>query len=319
MAIDILISTFGLLVVLAVTRDFIRTTIRLEGSGRFSGLLMSALWGAALRLHSRQGKRTFLSTAGVAILLISLFTWALLVWVGWLLFFLPHLGSIVASDTSAPADFWSNVYFVGYSLITLGVGDYVPASPVFQVATVVAAMNGFFLFTLSVTYLVPVVSAVVQARQLAAQIFLLGESPEEIADWLRRHGSLAVQQVNSLAAPIVLLSQHHFAYPVLTYFASYRRSNSIAVALAVLDEALNLLELQPADPAVDPDRLKPVRGAIARYLELHVAVTGEARPDGPGSAESSNEFDRIDHRRSLLRRLLELEGRTWSDVRVGSG
>ena len=329
MLVDTFISLLGLFLIFLVMRDFVHTTLRLQGSGSLSGAIMSSLWKLAKFLRRIFPDRQVFTQMGVPILLADLFAWAFLLWLGWLLVFLPHGGSIVASSSGAPADFWSSAYFVGYSLITLGVGDFAPGSPFFQIATILAAVSGFFLFTLYVTYLVPVVAAVVQARQLAVQVLLLGDTPVGLAEWILRTGPSGTDQLNRLTAPIVLLSQHHFAYPVLTYFPSNSRTTSSGVALAVLDEALSLLEYGlGGKAAVEGYKLSPLRGAIGAYLELHARSRGEELPAAPpppsltdltsedakSPAEFTRDLKRLDHRRSLLRQLVEGEGRQWSDV-----
>lgn len=332
MVVDAAISILGLVLILLVLSDFVRTTLRLEGSGRLSARLMSWMWQLALILQRRLRGRQFLGHVGVIILLSNVFAWAILLWLGWLLLFLPHRGSVIESSSGLPADFWSNVYYVGYSLITLGVGDFAPNGPLFQVATVFASMSGFFLFTLSVTYLVPVVAAVVQARQLAAQTFLLGNDTAEMTRQLLADGG--VQLLQGLSAPIVLLAQNHFAYPVLQYFPSSRRSTSSAVALAVLDESLALLFHGLDDDSRFPViQLQPLRRAIDDYLERHVAPMSEKRAEPPpppslaplraagATTVSDEEFARrletLERRRSLLRELVEHEDRAWETVLKG--
>lgn len=332
MVVDVAVSIAGLVLILLVLSDFVRTTLRLEGSGRLSGRLMSSIWELARFLQQRLRTRQVLSQVGVIILLGNVFAWAILVWLGWLLLFLPHHGSIVESSSGQPADFWSNVYYVGYSLITLGVGDFAPSGPLFQVATVLASISGFFLFTLSVTYLIPVVAAVIQARQLAAQTFLIGNDTAEMTSKLLADGGL--QLLQGLSAPIVLLAQHHFAYPVLQYFPSSRRSTSSAVALAVLDESLTLLLHGLRDGAPQPKvLLDPLRKAIDDYLQRHVAPYSEKLPAPPPppalaplrnageSTVSDEEFvhrlETLGPRRSLLRALVERENRAWEVVLGG--
>jgi hypothetical protein len=330
---DVAISLAGIVLIVAVLKDFIKTTLRLEGGGRLSTLLMAFTWRVSLYLHRLLPHRRMLSHAGVAALLANIFLWTALLWLGWLLLFLPHAGSVLSAASGEPADFWSTVYFVGYSLITLGVGDYVPNGPLFQVATVLAAISGFFLLTLSVTYLVPVVAAVVQARQLAAQIFLLGRSPQELVQRLVEAGKRRdqLQLLHGFVGPIVLLSQHHFAYPVLKYFPSSRRQTSAAVGMAVLDESLTLLLFGlTGEDRAPASRTGPIRRAIEQYLRVQVSPDVKQLPPPPPapsleplrraglSAASDHEFasrlKEVEQRRSLLLALVRQEEREWSDV-----
>lgn len=328
---NIVPGVIGTLLILVVLNDFIHTTVRLEGGGRLSNPLMSVTWRAALFLQQRFPRHRVLPNAGVAALLANIAMWTVLLWLGWLLLFLPQADAVLTSGTGEPAGFWARVYFVGFSLITLGVGDYTPGSAFFQIATVLAAVTGFFLLTLSVTYLIPVTSAVVESRQLAARILLLGRNPPETVAHVvvRERGDDRLELLLDFVGPIVLLSQRHFAYPVLKYFPSSRRNTSVAVAFAVLDESLTIL-LHGLNDRDDEPALVPLRRALGEYLEIQVAPGGERLPPVPPpptleplraagfDTVANEEFGRRiaseAHRRRLLRRLLHRENRDWDEV-----
>lgn len=336
MSLDAFISLLGILLILAVLNDFIRTTLRLEGAGWLSRVIMESTWRASLFFQHRLTRRRVLPDSGVVALLTNIFMWTALLWLGWLLFFLPHPGSVLSTEGGEPAGFWSTTYFVGYSLITLGNGDYSPNGPLFQIATVLTAITGFFLLTLSVTYLVPVVGAVLQSRQLAAQILLLGDTPYALA----RH--LATQRVNQdyvhllqgLPGPVALLSQNHFAYPVLKYFPSSQRRTSSAIALAVLDEALTLMLLAPEEgDGASGTRIAPIRNAVDDYLRTQIGPIVRRLPAAPpapsleplreaglatvSDQEFAGRLESIAERRSLLKVMLSHEDREWREIHDG--
>lgn len=335
MLLDTLISLLGIAMVLLVLEDFINTTLRLKGGGRLTNAITNATWRLMLYLHHRRPHGRILYDTGVTGLLLTILTWTTLLWLGWLLVFLPHEAAVESSPEGADAGVWSRAYFVGYSLITLGVGDYAPAGPLFQMATVFAAITGFFLMTLSVTYLVPVVAAVVEARTLAARILLTGETPQELISDLAGldHGRAFVRSSVDYLGPILALSQRRFAYPVLRLFPSYERDTSIAVALATLDEALTLLLLGTRDPGTLTVQLTPLRRAIEKYLYSQPLTDDERLVEEPPvpSREPlrqaglepipAEEFSRRVHglaeRRRLLLAVLRQEDRAWSDVSNG--
>jgi len=70
------------------------------------------------------------------------------------------------------------IWFVLYTMFTLGNGDYTPNGGAYQLAGGAAVASGMSLITLAVTYLLSVISAVTQKRSFAGQVSSFGESPE---------------------------------------------------------------------------------------------------------------------------------------------
>ena len=109
------------------------------------------------------------------------------------------------------------LYFTGFTVFTLGVGDMVPGQGWWQVATVAATGTGLALVTTSITFLVPVASATAQRRHLASTVAALGGSPHDIVreGWNGSDFSGLVQQLVNLPPTIQMSRQQHLAYPVL--------------------------------------------------------------------------------------------------------
>ncbi len=210
-----------------------------------------------------------LSFAGVAVVVSVLAVWIALFLVGWLLVFTASAGAVRATQTGVPADLVARIYFVGYSVFTLGNGDYSPGRGTWQIATVVSTATGLVLVTLSITYLVPVASAVAQSRQLASYIASLGSTPAEIVtrSWTGSgFGSLS-QHLVSLTALVLGSRQQHLTYPVLHYFHSRDRESAAAPAMADLSGALHLLRHGVATGArPDPAALQALDAAIGSFL-----------------------------------------------------
>src|SRR5690606_21164350 len=102
--------------------------------------------------------------------------WIILVWVGLFLVFTSNPEAIVNSDGIA-ANLWERLYFTGYVLSTLGMGNFYPTSPFFEILTSFFSFFGFIFFTSSITYFLSVSSALVKKRLLAKTINNLGKSP----------------------------------------------------------------------------------------------------------------------------------------------
>lgn len=69
-------------------------------------------------------------------------TWVALSWFGWFAVFSANELSLVTSETRLPATAADRAYFIGFGLITLGMGDVVPSSPTWQLLTVFSAIHG---------------------------------------------------------------------------------------------------------------------------------------------------------------------------------
>lgn len=304
-------------ILLLSTADLLWTTLSLRGAGPVSSILMRLVW-ESFRLCSRGPLRKAMAAAGVATLVVTLVSWVVLAWLGWLLIFSSDPGSIVASSTKAPADAAERVYFVGFVLSTLGVGDYVPDRPVWQVVTPVAAVHGLMVMTIAITYLVGALSAGVTVRQLAAHVDAIGSSPQSmlLTGWNGRDfGSLA-SHLTSITPTLLQASQMYLAYPVLHYFYSEKADAAPSVAIARLEEALSLLE-HGLEPRHEPDRslLRPPRRAIDAFLDKvgHRYANNEPPPaapslqplrDGGLATVDQARFDRVLETRAAPRRIL---------------
>lgn len=209
----------------------------------------------------------------------------MLLWAGWSLVFLSSPDAVLEAQTRVPADAWSRVYYAGFTFFTLGVGDYIPGGPVWQIASVVAVANGLFLVTLSITYIVPVLSAVVERRQQAGTLSAMGEDVEELLErvWDGRSFAYLTSQLPLVAQGVALTAQRHLAYPVLHYFHADERELAFAPSVAVLDEAVTVL-MHGVAPDVRPHgaSLRTARQAVAHLLtildEEFVEVGGDPPP-----------------------------------------
>lgn len=277
----LLIAAGGVLLAVAFLDAFTTTLIVSAGGGPLTRRLTGLVWRGLLRVHRRDSESTLLSVAGTVLLVATVLTWVALLWAGWTLILLGG-DAIVDATTEVPASGADIVYYAGFTVFTLGVGDYVAATAPWRVATAAASFSGLFLITLAITYLVSVVSAVVARRAIAIQINALGVTAEDIAvrGWAGDAFSSAfIQQLGALNSQLATSAEQHLAYPVLHYFHSRHPAISTPRAVAALDEAMLLLSAAVA-PAARPDisAVDPMRRVVDRYLNA-VAATS-ATPHG---------------------------------------
>ena len=253
----------GLVIVVLIFYDLVQTALRMsQHGGPLTLHLASHMWSVALRFPR------LIERAGVVIVLSIVGAWALFSWLGWSLVFASWETSVIATDTKSPADLVGKVYFAGYTIFTLGNGDYAPTGA-WRLVTVVANAGGLVMVTLAITYLAPLLSAVVEKRALAGRISVLGRTVEELVRKLTSSGADEVRtELSFFPNEVLLLKERHIAYPVMHYFQSRDRDASIALNLAVLSEALTVV----CDGAEDPDPLltaaaEKIRGSVERLVD----------------------------------------------------
>ena len=321
------------MVIFVTLYDVVKTTLGLQGGGPLTKRLSKGLWEGALRLHRARPSHGLLSWMGTLILLAVAGLWAGLIWLGWTLLFSADPGAVVSSATGERADFWATAYFAGYTVITLGIGDYTPVGAPWRLATAGAAFTGFFIVTLSITFLVPVLSSVVQKRGVALLISSLGRTPDEIVTRAWNGGDCGAlsSHLPTLMSELATLSQRHLAYPVLHYFHSSSRDTAVALNLAVLDEALSYLEWGVEDCGIPDLTLAALRRVIGEYLKTLSSAFIDPAEGAPspsplellcerGVTTTSEDayLGALQHhaeRRKLLVALVRTDGWAWRDVR----
>ena len=279
----VLIALGAALVALAVADAVVTTLSAGNGGGPLTSRLARLTWTALRALARGRGESRLLSLAGTAVLLVTVLTWVVLLWAGWTLIFASTDAAVVDSTTSAPASVAARVYYAGFVVFTLGVGDFVPGTGAWQISTAAASFLGLFLITLSITYLVSVVSAAVTRRQLARSVHLSGETGTDIVltHWT---GEQVSSQFDSLAqtltAQVLQTTQQHLAYPVLHHFHAADETSSAPRALAALDDALLLLsEGLGEEDRPSSDTLLRLRRAIEHYTAT--VHSGGHQPQNP--------------------------------------
>ncbi len=168
-------------------------------------------------------------------LVASVTLWALLLWLSWTVLLSADPGALLDPHTREHPTLAGRIYYVGYTLFTTGNGDYSPQGALWQTASSLASMSGLFLLTLSVTYLLAVIGAVVGKRSFASQVWTLGHSAEDlvIAAWNGRGFPAVELQLVSLTQQLNTITEQHQAYPMLHYYHEERLPQAASVNLTV--------------------------------------------------------------------------------------
>lgn len=320
----------GAAVVAVVMVDALLTTAAVGRPwGPLTGRAASLLWGLALR----SGRHWVLESAGVLLTTAMIGTWLVLLWAGWSLIFSAHPEAVLTEGDGEPAGGWARVYYAGYTLYTLGNGEFVPGGPAWQLLAIVALLNGLGLATLGLTYLMPATSAATERRNVAAFIASLGGRPDAILlnAWERGSFGELAGHLGMLAPELSLLSQRHLAYPVLHFFYSTELQTAAAPMIARLDEAVMLLRVAvAADVTVPRSATLPLHGALTHFLDtLQSAFIEPAEEEPPlpslrrlreagipvvDDTTFAERVADLAERRRLLLALVRKDARSWDDV-----
>lgn len=333
----LLVLVGSLLLVIVFTDAVVTTLVAGAGGGPVTQLLSRRLWRMLLRASRLAGGRFVLTVGGPLVLLGTVLVWVAMLWAGWSAIFLAGEASVVESNSRTPATTVQTIYFAGFTVFTLGIGDYVPSGDGWELLTAVASFGGLFLVTLSITYLLSVVTAVVSGRRFAASLHLYGETGADVLLLHVADGSLDESfsdRLGSLAEEVVASAQQQLAYPVLHFFRATDERSSTPRALAALDDVLLLAsegltpELRPPDHV-----LTPLRRSLDFYVQTVEAgtVRSTEKPPAPDltplrkaglAVVSDEQFAAAVEERSELRvgmrRLLVSDARAWPTGAVAS-
>ena len=330
---SVLLLIIGLVLLAVISSDVLVTTLTLRGGGFLTKRLSSWLWHGATKMHRYNTNHRLLAIIGLLLVLGMALLWYFMTWVAWSLIFNSFQEAIVNSSDKQPASTWGRIYFTAYTLTTLGRGDYLPQTTFWHLLTGLAAANGFFLVTLSIAYLFPVISSAIQKRSLAIHISSLGGTGDQILinAWNGKDFGNLDQHLINLTPLILGLSEQHLAYPVLHYFHTKERSRSLPLSIAALDEAMTLLKYAvPSEHRPDTASLNPARRACSAFLKnlksdyiepdnyepklIPLKLLEEHGIPTVGDRAFKQNTKQIAKRRKLLLALVRNDGWSWDAV-----
>lgn len=310
----------GVILLLMVIYDFFYTTLSGSGAG-FITKLFAALTHKFNQLLGRIFGREFFNYSGLLVNLTILAVWVFMAWVGLYLVYSSNPEAIVSSEGKV-ANNWERLYQTGYTLSTLGVGDFKPTTPFFQILTSFFSFFGFIFFTSSMTYLISVASALVHKRTLIRFIKNLGETPHDIADSLKMlNTSYRHLQILSLQEMVDKLFVNHKAYPVLHYFNNSDVEGAVSVNICRLDEAVTIF-LTSDDEEHSQKEIYLLRNSLTNFFNLINNSYSQTHPKKVGSAaalklsyqKSRLKNLKLEDRRKIMKGFLKSENLSWENL-----
>lgn len=333
MALETVWLVLGIVLLLVVFVDALWTTLWVDGGGGFlTARLTTWAWRGVMAVVGRRHHRA-LSLFGPTVLVSVVVLWGLLLWGGWVLVFSGEPASLLEnSPEKTPADWTGRIWFVAFSISTMGNGDYKPDGGAWQIVASLTTLSGFFLATMAISYLLSVLGAVVAKRAFAGQIAGLGHTPTGFLEntWDGESFRALDLPLNSLSGMLGALTEQYLSYPILQYYHGARAAKSPAIGIVVLDEALTLLQYGvPEQNRPTVAVLHSARAGVAGYLEtLQSAFINPADevPPAPdlgrlraagiptvGDAEFEAALEALKERRKKLHGLLLADGWQWPE------
>ncbi|AQQ54536.1 potassium channel family protein [Planococcus lenghuensis] len=259
---------FGVFILLFVITDLLWTTLWVDGgAGPISSRLTTVIW-KGLRFITKDRSK-LLSLAGPIILVSILFMWILSIWAGWVFLFTGDENSLIDTRDDEPITWAARIYFVAYTMFTMGNGDFSPKDGFWQIATSLTTASGMLFVTLSVSYVLSVLGGVTQKRSFAEGVTGQGEKSEIIVKqgWNGKDYSNIDLFLKDYSAQLSTLTQQHKAYPILHYYHSEKTEQASAVAVVVFDEALTLFKYGiPEHRQPNKVWVREARSSVQSYL-----------------------------------------------------
>ncbi|WP_018479987.1 potassium channel family protein [Pontibacter roseus] len=327
----------GLLIILVTVADLAFTTLSSSGAGYFTNLITNTIWRVGLGMAGNDGSKKFLEKAGIVTIGCVIAFWFLSIWLGSALIFCFSESSVVYGQTGRLTTAAEKFYYSGFTLSTLGVGDYVANGDGWRIFTVVLSLTGFMLITTAITYMLPVLSADVEKKRISTFVNSMGSSPQEILinHWQNGEFKGLESHALQLADHLIMHSQQLLAYPVLYSFHNSDLEKSVAVSIGKLDEALTILLVHIPEAHRPKGRaIITLRRAITHYLvtqknyflnmqeeelnEIQMPDLQELEAQGIPLLEIGEEVKqqqrKLLKRKSYMKLILRNEGRKLEDI-----
>lgn len=316
----------SLLIVAAI--DLLWTTLWVEGgAGPLTARLMRRTWKLLRRFGSYSPRIRTL--AGPVVLALGLGMWIALLWGGWMFVFASAENTLRDTIDAGPISWAERFYFVGYSLFTMGNGDFAPRDGLWQILTALMTASGMLLVTLSITYIISVLDAVSQKRTFARNVSGLGLDGESIVatTWNGDGFDDVALPLNRITTALNELTSNHKAYPILHYFYTDDREAAAVLSVASLDDALTLWQrATPEENRPSDSILENARSSVHSYLDTvsTFATPSEEHPPPPdltalreadvptvSDEEFDDALDDLDERRRAMHGLIQADSRQW--------
>ncbi|MDT0295043.1 hypothetical protein ACFQ3R_05390 [Mesonia ostreae] len=329
--VKVILIFLGLLIQAVVLVDIFKTIIYINGAGFLSSTVSKGIWRLFYKISGGNGERKILNLCGPIILLVFLFMWISFIWLGYSLIYISEPSSVISNTTGNSASLVGKIYYVGYMLTSLGNGDFRAGSGTWQIISNIMGLNSMIFISLGISYLLPVLQAVIDKRTLAVHIDKLGSTPAEIIkNGYNGDGFEPLyQRFSNLESLLIKHGERHLAYPILHYFHANKKAHAISLSLAVLDETISIQEIYKIDDSPKNYHWYILKGALDNFyerLDCSFIIAAQEPPPFDYKSQLSKEFankvmadpmlelGKISDRRKKVLGYIQNDGWTWDDV-----
>lgn len=219
----LIIQLSGLAIIALALLDIYRTVLSAGANrGPIECALSRSIWATFRFLGRKIGRQpTFAAACGPIIVASLLAAWSALLIFGFALIYWPLMGiDIQSSSHDSIQTFDFALYFSGFSLTTLGVGDVYAASGWSRILSTTEAWLGFSMISLTISYILSVYQAVREDNALATTLHVLSGGTGSSIELFKRLQNDADRGtiINELRMSFVQLYTAHHQYPVIHYF-----------------------------------------------------------------------------------------------------
>ncbi|MBF2007062.1 MAG: two pore domain potassium channel family protein [Chlorogloeopsis fritschii C42_A2020_084] len=214
------------LVIISLVDIYLTVLFPRLGSSLLSLRLGKGIWWLfrlAARLVPCKDKKV-LSHSGPILIIATVVVWVCLLICGFALIVWPDLGLAIKSTREwTDTDFTTALYYSGFSLTTLGTGDLTPETDFQRLLMILEAALGFSTFTLTITYLLSIYSALIRRNTFALSLHHRSGGTADAAEILARLGasgelSGVQQDISDIARDLINLLESQHSYPALLFF-----------------------------------------------------------------------------------------------------
>jgi len=267
---------------LAVFVDAFQTIIlprRATGRFRITRMFFIATWtpwtAIGGRMKDAKAREQLYSAYGPLSLILLLLLWALLLILGFGLFYFalgtPFSDVMGAQTAAGLSKFRTALYVSGTTLFTLGLGDVVPHSLAARTLIILESGVGLGFVALVIGYL-PVLYQTFSRREVSiALLDARAGSPPTAAELLRRHGfeggeEALIELLTEWERWSAEILESHISYPILCYYRSQHDTQSWLSALVAILDTCSLL-------------ISVIEGPASRQAQLTFVMARHALTD----------------------------------------
>jgi hypothetical protein len=326
--VKVLAQGMGIVLILLALIDIYLTVLRSHvDSGLLSVSIARGTWQlfrSGARFVPKQ-RHQLLSYSGSTVVVMIVVVWVLLLILGFALINWTGLGTTIrASQGQTPTDFITALYYSGYSLTTLGTGDLVPQTGISRLLVIFEAALGFSIFTLTITYILSVYSALIKRNTFALSLHHRTNNTADAAELLARLAAdnnlnNIQQDISNIARDLMNILESQNTYPVLLYFRFHQTYYALPRIMYLAMDTVTLIK-----SALDAKRYRSVvkSAAITELwcggLHLLEEVYNALLPNTRLNMREQNEQKWREHYNRAIERLKAEGIKTAPDPEAGA-